>query len=210
LTALFLVIVCSYLLGSIPFSFVAGKLLKGIDLREHGSGNLGASNTFRILGPWPASVVLVLDIAKGFVPVMVAGRVDAGAGIAGHWLMLSAMFAAIFGHLYSVYLKFSGGKGIATSAGAFLALSPWAFLGSFAVFVVVFATRRIVSLASLSGAVTLPVFVYLAGRAGLSTTHWSHLVVSIAIMVFVVFKHRSNIQRLLAGTEPALARKKHT
>lgn len=209
MTVLAAVIVGSYLIGAIPFSYIAGKAIKGVDLREHGSGNLGASNTYRILGARVAVVVLLLDVAKGFFPVFLAGRLLVGTGsVPVHWLMLSAMFAAIFGHLFSLYVKFSGGKGIATSAGAFLALCPWAFVGAFVVWSVVFAARRIMSLASLSAAVTLPVFVVLAKRFGLGASHWSYVVVSIAIMVVVIVKHRSNIQRLAAGTEPVLARKK--
>lgn len=196
----------SYLVGGIPFSYIAGRALQGIDLREHGSGNLGASNTYRMLGGKVAIVVLLLDVAKGFVPVAVAGGLD--AALAPHWLMLAAMFGAILGHLFSPYLRFSGGKGIATSAGAFLALAPWAFLGAFVVFALVFALRRIVSLASLTAAVSLPAFVYVTARAGLTTRHWSLLAVSALIMLIVILKHRSNIHRLLAGTEPALARKR--
>lgn len=208
---LVLVAVCSYLIGAIPFSYIAGKTLKGIDLRQHGSGNLGASNCFRIMGPRVALVVLLLDVAKGFFPVFFAGRIQwetGAAGVGSHWFAVAAMFASILGHLFSPYLKFRGGKGIATSAGAFLALSPWAFLGAFVVFLVVFAARRIVSLASISAAVTLPLFVYLADRSGLADAHWTYLVVSTLIMAVVVVKHRSNIKRLIAGTESALARKR--
>jgi glycerol-3-phosphate acyltransferase PlsY len=195
------VLVASYLIGAVPFSYIAGRAIKGIDLREHGSGNLGATNTFRMLGAGWAVVVLLLDVAKGFFPVLLAGRLDLPGTIEAHWLMLSAMFAAILGHLFSPYVRFSGGKGIATSAGAFLALSPWAFLASFVAFALTFAARRIVSLSSLVGAITLPLWVYLAGRTGLSETHWSTLAVSTIIMAFVVVKHRSNIRRLMAGTE---------
>jgi glycerol-3-phosphate acyltransferase PlsY len=202
--------VLSYLAGGIPFSYLAGRLLQGIDLREHGSGNLGASNTFRILGGRVAVVVLVLDVAKGFIPVYVAGTLEPLSFLGPLGLPIAAMFFAILGHLYSPYLKFSGGKGIATSAGAFVALAPWAFLGSFVAFAAVFAARRIVSLASLSGAITLPVFVYLSGRLGLGRWHWSLEAVSVAIMLIVVIKHRSNIARLRAGTEGALARRKGT
>lgn len=206
-----LVIVCSYLIGAIPFSYIAGKLLKGIDLRQHGSGNLGASNCYRILGPGVAATVLVLDIAKGFFPVFFAGRLPIESpGVEVHWLLLAAMFSSIFGHLFSPYVKFSGGKGIATSGGAFLALSPWACLGAFIVWAIVFTAGRIVSLASISAAVTLPVFVYLVDRFDLSPSHWSYLVVSIVIMAVVVIKHHSNIQRLIARNEPALAKRKRS
>lgn len=201
MTGLVVVLVASYLIGAIPFSYLAGRAIKGIDLREHGSGNLGATNTFRMLGAKWAVAVLLLDVAKGLVPVLLAGRVELGGDVAVQWLRLAAMFGAILGHLFSPYVRFSGGKGIATSAGAFMALAPWAFLGSFVLFALVFAWRRIVSLASLSAAVTLPLWVYLAGRTGLAESHWSTLAVSTIIMAVVVLKHRANIRRLMSGTE---------
>lgn len=201
MTILAAALVASYLIGAIPFSYIAGRVIRGIDLREHGSGNLGATNTFRMLGAKWAVPVLVLDVVKGFVPVFLAGRLDFAGAPDAHWLRLAAMFGAILGHLFSPYVRFSGGKGIATSAGAFMALAPWAFLGALSTFAAAFAARRIVSLASLAGAVTLPLWVYLAARAGLSESNWSTLVVSTIIMAVVVVKHRSNIKRLLAGTE---------
>ena len=200
----------SYLIGAIPFSYIGGKLLKGIDLREHGSGNLGASNTFRILGVAPGAVVLVLDIAKGFVPVYIAGQLAASHGLSVHWLTLACAVAAVLGHMFSIYLKFSGGKGIATAGGAFMAIQPYALLGSFIVWALLFSTRRIMSLATLSAAATLPPFVYLSGRLGLWPSHWSYTAVSAVLVVVIFYRHRSNIRRLMAGTEPAFARKKHT
>jgi glycerol-3-phosphate acyltransferase PlsY len=196
----------AYLVGGIPFSYDAGKLAKRIDLRRHGSGNLGASNTYRILGARIAIAVLILDVAKGLAPVLVAKRFDAVGAAPAH--ALAAAAGAILGHLFSPYLKFSGGKGIATSAGAFAGLAPWAFLCALAVFAVVFAARRIVSLASLAAAITLPIAVWASARAGLAESHASMQVVSVIVMLVVVVKHKSNIRRLLAGTEPALARKK--
>ncbi len=198
--------VCGYLLGGIPFSYIAGRLARGIDLRQHGSGNLGASNTYRILGGRIALTVLVLDVLKGLVPVLVASRFD-GAG-AAPFHALAAAAGAIVGHLFSPYLGFSGGKGIATSAGAFAGLAPLAFACALLVFAVVFATRRIVSLASLSAAVALPIAVYATGRAGLSDAHGSVFWVTVLVMVVVIVKHRGNIRRLAAGTEPVLARRR--
>lgn len=196
----------AYGVGGIPFSYIAGKLAKGIDLREHGSGNLGASNTYRILGGRIALVVLILDIAKGLVPVLVLSRFDVTGAEPIH--AIAAAAGAVLGHLFSPYLKFSGGKGIATSAGAFAGLAPWAFGVALTVFAGVFAARRIVSLASLAAAVTLPIAVWAMPGLGLGLPHTSVLWVSTLVMVVVVVKHRSNIQRLRAGTEPALARRK--
>lgn len=214
MAAFIAIAIASYLLGAIPFSYVAGKAFAGIDLREHGSGNLGASNTFRMLGPKIAVLVLIGDVAKGYLPVRFAYLANAAQGAAGSaeapvlWLMLAAALATVLGHMYSVFVGFSGGKGIATTAGAFLALVPWAFLGAFAVWLLFFAASRIVSLASLAAAVTLPLFVYATGRLRLADSHWSLLALSFVITLVVLIRHKSNIRRLMAGTEPALSRKK--
>lgn len=202
------IILVSYLAGSIPFSYIAGKLKSGIDLRQHGSGNLGASNTYRILGPKIALFVLVGDIAKGYLPVYFAPMLAWQNDFSSLWLMLAAALFAVVGHSYSIYLKLQGGKGIATSAGAFLALTPWACLAAVAVWGLVLAARRIVSLASLAAAVALPFIVYIFGKLNISNSHWSLLAVSILISIVVIIRHRSNIQRLLSRREPALARKK--
>jgi glycerol-3-phosphate acyltransferase PlsY len=198
--------IAAYLTGGIPFSYIAGRMARGIDLRQHGSGNLGASNTYRILGGRIALVVLLLDVAKGLLPVLVASRFDAAGAAPVH--ALAAAAGAILGHLFSPYLRFSGGKGIATSAGAFAGLAPLAFACAFAVFALVFAARRIVSLASLSAAFTLPVAVFALGRLGVASVHASVLWVTVGVMLAVVVKHRGNIRRLAAGTEPALARRR--
>ncbi len=203
--SLLLVLVGSYFVGGIPFSYLAGAW-KGIDLREHGSGNLGASNTFRILGAKIALGVLVLDIAKGFLPVLLARSWDVPGQEPIH--ELAAAVGAVVGHLFSPYLRFSGGKGIATSAGAFAALAPWAFACALAVFVIVFALKKIVSLASLSAVVTLPMAVYYTERLELAPSSKDVFYASIVVMLVVVWKHRGNIKRLAAGTEPRLARRR--
>ena len=200
-----LVLFGSYLVGGIPFSYLAGAW-KGIDLREHGSGNLGASNTFRILGGKIALAVLVLDIAKGTIPVLLARAWDVPGQEPIH--ELAAAVGAVLRHLFSPYLRFSGGKGIATSAGAFGALAPWALACSLAVFAIVFALKKIVSLASLSAVVTLPVAVYYAERLGLAPSSNDVFYASIVVMLVVIWKHRGNIKRLAAGTEPRLARRR--
>ena len=198
----------SYLAGAIPFSYLAGRIFSGIDLREHGSGNLGATNVFRFLGPKVAVLVLTGDIAKGFLPVFLAGRYALSQGMADHWVMLLAGFFAVVGHMFSVFVGFRGGKGIATTAGAFLALSPAALLGSFVVWGLVLATARIMSLASISGALILPLMIFLTGRAGVSNDHWSLFALSLLVTLFVLIKHTSNIKRLIAGREPVLRRHK--
>jgi glycerol-3-phosphate acyltransferase PlsY len=201
-----MVLIGAYLVGGIPFSYIAGMWAKGIDLRQHGSGNLGASNTYRILGGKIAIVVLICDVLKGLLPVVLARAWDIGGMEPVH--ALAAAVGAVLGHLFSPYLRFSGGKGIATSAGAFAGLAPWGFLIAFLVFASVFALRKIVSLASLSAAITLPVAVYLTSRIGLAPSSAAVLWGSILVMIVVIVKHRGNIKRLIAGTEPRLARRR--
>lgn len=206
MTGVVVVALVSYISGAIPFSYVAGKLFAGIDLRDHGSGNLGATNTFRFLGPQIASLVLVADIAKGFLPVFFAPIYSPGHTIPDLWLMYIAGFFAVIGHMFSVFVRFKGGKGIATTAGVFLALAPAAFLGAFVVFAAVMGVWKIVSVASMVSSITLPVMVYIAQRLALVPGDRSLLILSCAITVVVLAKHHSNIRRLLAGTEPVLRR----
>ena len=208
MVGLVIVILVGYFAGAIPFSYIAGKVCAGIDLREQGSGNLGASNTFRYLGPWIAILVLAGDVAKGFVPAYFAPDFAATSELPGHWLMLAAGFFAVIGHMFSVFVGFRGGKGIATTAGAFLALAPLALLWAFAVWALVLLPTRIVSVASISAAGALPVVVFVLDLLGYASYHWSLLALSVAIAVAVIVKHRSNIQRLMAGQEPALGRHK--
>jgi glycerol-3-phosphate acyltransferase PlsY len=149
---------------------------------------------------------LILDFAMGLVQLLVALRFDPMGAEPYHGIAAAA--GAILGHLFSPYLKFSGGKGIATSAGAFAGLAPWAFMCALAVFAIVFATRRIVSLGSLAAAVTLPLAVWAMPGFGLGERHASILWVTVFVMLAVIFKHRGNIRRLVAGTEPALERRR--
>jgi glycerol-3-phosphate acyltransferase PlsY len=202
------VVLVSYLAGAISFSYIAGRVFGGIDLRRHGSGNLGASNTYRLLGARIAFAVLAGDVAKGFVPVYFAPLYAPSNAVSGHWLMLVAGFFAVIGHMYSVVVGFQGGKGVATAAGVFLALSPLGLLVTAAVFAAVFAARRIVSLASITGAVVLPFAVLVLDKTGIAPSHWSLFAASTATSVVVLIKHHSNIKRLLAGEEPALQRTK--
>ena len=203
-----LVVLVGYLAGSIPFSYLAGKFIGGIDLREQGSGNLGATNTFRFLGAKVAIPVLILDIAKGFLPVFFAPALALGSSMETQWLMLLAGFFAVLGHMFSPFVGFKGGKGIATTAGAFLGIAPAALGLAFGVWLAVMLITRIVSVASMIGALSLPACVYLVSRVGWQTYHGSVLVLSFAIMAVVLVKHRSNIKRLLAGKEPVLQRHK--
>jgi len=186
-----LLVVASYLVGAFPTSFVVGRL-RGVDLRQHGSGNLGATNVFRVLG-WQAAVpVFLVDIFKGFAPTFFFPRIDGSPR--WEWALAFGA-AAILGHVYSVYVRFKGGKGVATSAGVFLALAPWAVLAGLVAWLLLVATTRIVSIASIVAALVVPPAVYLTHRP--APILW----MSLALMAFVVWAHRANIGRLLRGEE---------
>jgi glycerol-3-phosphate acyltransferase PlsY len=187
----------SYLIGAIPASFIMGKLVRGIDLREHGSGNLGAANTFRVLGPGAAIPVLLFDIGKGFVAVWYLSKFGDG----NVWIAMLAAVMVVIGHNYSVFLRFSGGKGVGTTAGAFLALAPQALAICIVIWVVVLLATRIVSLASMIAAVLLPISIILSDELFGSDTHVLVLALSILVAILVIYKHRPNIQRLREGKE---------
>lgn len=188
-----LLLVLSYVVGATPTSHWVGKGVHGVDLREHGSGNLGATNVFRVLG-WRAAVpVVVLDVAKGYVPVwLFPGLVDAGLG----WGMAFGA-SAILGHMFSFWVGFRGGKGIATSGGVFLAMAPWAVLGAAVVWAAVVLPSGYVSLGSISAAAALPFLVALTPHPGGAGLVWF----AAALAVVVAWAHRSNIRRLLRGEE---------
>lgn len=182
----------AYLLGSIPSSYIAGRLTRGIDLRRHGSGNLGATNTFRVLGPRIAAPVMLFDVLKGFTPAALFPLWDGNP--VWHWTLAYGT-AAIVGHVFSIYMGFRGGKGVATAAGVFLALAPFAVLVAFAVWAAVLRLSRMVSLASITASLTLvamlPVTVQRPEVLGLGA----------AVALFVVVAHRANIGRILRGEE---------
>jgi len=190
-----------YLLGSIPFAYIAGKAARGIDLRQHGSGNLGATNVYRTLGAKVASVVFVLDTLKGALPVLAVRQYAIGPHL-DLWA-IAAGVAAIVGHAKPIFLLWKGGgKGVATAGGVFLALAPIPTLASMATFVVVVLLSGYVSVASLTAAVVLP--VVLAATTGVRSPLF---VVSVVIAVFVFWTHRANIGRLRRGEEHRFGRK---
>ena len=200
-----LIVLAGYLLGAIPFALLAGKLLQGIDLREHGSGNLGATNALRILGKPAGITVLLLDAAKGGVPVALAPHLFPSAPA---WLPVALAGAAILGHVFPVYLRFKGGKGVATSAGAFLALYPAAFGCAVGVFFLTLALSRIVSLSSLLAALALPAAaIALDGWTAASGAQAPRTGLLVAIAALVWWRHRANLARLWARTEPRLGHK---
>ncbi len=182
----------SYLLGAIPTSYLVARLAKGIDLRQVGSGNLGSTNLYRTLGWRYAIPVALVDIAKGAVPVLLFAPYAGGTlGIA---LLLG--FAAIIGHVFSVFVRFKGGKGVATAAGVVLGLAPLPTLVAVAVWALLVRISGYVSLGSIVAAVILPIAVWVLNPE-LRSAIW----LFVALGAFVVVTHRANIKRLLSGTE---------
>ncbi|HHV93530.1 MAG TPA: glycerol-3-phosphate 1-O-acyltransferase PlsY [Firmicutes bacterium] len=190
-----LVIVISYLVGSIPFGLIVGKLWAGIDVREYGSGNIGTSNVLRTVGPWAAITVFALDVAKGAFAVYLAS-------LSGEeYLRILAGVAAIAGHNWPVYLRFKGGKGVATSLGVVITLMPVIALSLLGVWIIVVGITRYISLASLAAACLFPVFL-IAFNAP-----WTYVVAGFLISAFAIHRHRDNIKRLLSGTEHKIGEK---
>jgi glycerol-3-phosphate acyltransferase PlsY len=184
-------VLLSYVLGSVPFSLLASRL-KGVDLRAHGSGNLGATNAIRVLGPAIGVPVLLADVAKGLVAVAVIPRL---AGADASWAPILCGVAAVLGHVWSVFLKLRGGKGVATAAGAFFALAPRGVAIALAVFLVVLLTSRFVSLSSIAAALALPIALWGTGASQ------PVVAAGLGLAILVVVRHRANVARLLAGTE---------
>ena len=188
--------VLSYMSGSVPAAYLAGKW-SGVDLRAHGSGNLGATNVLRVLGAKIGITVFLVDIAKGALPVWFLPALTSATGDAGTWIAVGCGVAAIIGHIRPLFLGFrKGGKGVATACGVFLALAPLQTLLTLLVFAAVVFASGYVSLSSLTSAVALPVF--LAVSVGPQSPLFS---VSLLTGAFVFWTHRANIERLMKGTE---------
>jgi glycerol-3-phosphate acyltransferase PlsY len=195
-----LVALLSYLIGSIPSGYIAGGIA-GIDIRKVGSGNIGATNVTRSLGKSYGYPVFAADFGKGLLAVFLANRIayHAGAGSVELFDIVAAVFC-VLGNAFPVWLGFRGGKGVAVSAGLLFALMPWAAVIAIAIWLALFFLTGYVSLASLIATTVLPVAVYLLLHFG-KMNEWSFLYVSIGLTAFIVFRHRSNIRRLLRGTE---------
>ena len=190
----------AYLVGSIPTGLIVSRLIYRADLRKLGSGNIGATNVMRNFGVQPFIGVLVLDMAKGVVAILVARAL----GLSQPWVMLSGLLA-IVGHNWCIWLKFSGGKGIATSAGVIIAAYPWVVIVAVAAafFLLVFSTR-IMSVGSLAGAVSFPIatLIYYWGELD---DNWAMLAFALIASAFAIWRHRENIRRLLKGEEPKIS-----
>ena len=196
LTALLLLAI-GYLLGSIPSGYLAGRWCKGIDLRELGSGSTGATNVLRQVGKVPALVVFVIDVAKGAAAVLIAGSLLPS----NDWIQVLAGMTALAGHIWPAWLGFKGGKAVATGLGMFLGLAWPVGLACFGIFLTTLTLFRIVSLSSVVAAISMPLLMT-AGTDGSAK-----VVVALVAMALVIWRHRSNLQRIVAGTEPKIGQK---
>ena len=200
------IIVISYLLGSLPTGFLIGKHLKNIDLRTIGSGSTGATNVLRNVGKWPALFVFIIDVGKGFIAVTIAkelanqGLIDSNQGL----IEVLAGISAISGHIWPIWLKGKGGKAGATGLGMFLALSWEVGLASLGIFLIVLAKSKFVSLSSIAAAILLPIFMFF----NLGNASHPYFVISLIVSLLVIWKHRTNINRLLKGEESKINQNK--
>ena len=190
----FLALVLAYFLGAIPFGYLLVKWKTGSDVRASGSGNIGATNVLRTTGRAAGVATLLLDIGKGYLAVWLAGRLTGSSPL---WMSAAAL-AVMAGHAYPVFLRFRGGKAVASFVGAFLCLTPLALVATLVVFVAVVAWTRYISMGSIIGAATFPLGVWL-----ILQPPWPVWAASLIAAGFIIYKHSSNIQRLRAGTEHA-------
>jgi glycerol-3-phosphate acyltransferase PlsY len=195
-------LVLAYLIGSVPTSFIFGKLLKKVDIRKHGSGNVGATNVFRVVGKAPAVAALLVDILKGAVSVLVLpeiffnNSIGITLGLNFYKILLGA--SAIAGHVWSAFLNFKGGKGVATTAGVLLVLAPKVLAGGLIVWGIVFSLFRVVSIASITSSMFLPVF----GIIFQEPIH--NVLFYVFLCIMGAYKHKKNIRRILRGEEKRL------
>jgi len=194
-------VVLAYVIGSIPFGLVVGKLFYRTDIRNYGSGNIGATNVFRSLGPMAGVLVWIADILKGLVPVLLVKLALSQNPEVVPLVGVVAGTAAVFGHLHSVFLRFYGGKGMSTTGGMAIGLWPWVALILFLAWFIVLVTTRFSSVASLTIAIGLPILVSIF----YPTTEY--IVFSVMLAVILIYKHRSNIARLISGKELRLGSK---
>jgi len=196
MTLAFFILLVSYLLGSFPSGFLYAKNFKGIDLRYVGSGSTGATNVLRNIGKWPALIVFILDVLKGFIAVKITYFL-----LSENIFQVLAGLSAIIGHIWPIWLQGKGGKAVATGLGMFIALSWQVGLASFGTFLMIVSVTKVVSLSSITAALLLP--LYMLRYTG--TFNHSFTLFSFIVSIIVIWKHRSNIKRILKGKEPKIS-----
>lgn len=187
-----IMLILCYFIGAIPSGVWIGKIFKNIDVRNYGSRNSGATNCYRVMGPQFGVAVLLADTLKGFLPLLIASKY-----IDGQFQMFILAMVVILAHTYSCFIKFKGGKGVATSLGVFLFLIPCIVMILCLLFIAVFLAFRYVSLASITAAAALPILVFIMDRSD----NIYLFILSLIISIFVIYRHKTNIDRLLKGTE---------
>lgn len=200
-----LCVAVAYLLGSLPTGYLAGKWLKGIDIREFGSQSTGATNVLRTLGKKAGATVLLIDALKGAIALLLVKLLYFYPVVTMpesfyHWLIMGTAFAAVLGHSKSIFLGFSGGKSVATSIGVLLVMSPLVALGTILTFLALIFATKIVSLSSISGAIAVMVLMVILQQP------LPYILFGGIAGIYVIVRHRANIQRLLAGTEPKIGK----
>ena len=205
--AILLIVAASYLFGSIPTGYLLMRLFRHQDIRSFGSGNIGATNVLRSGGKGLGAATFVLDVLKGAASVLLGGLLAAALMPAMPHRDAQALAAlcAVLGHMFPIWLRFRGGKGVATGFGVFLVAAHWAALAAIGLFALVFAFTRYVSLASIVGAASFPFFAWLTVRG---ERPWFFIAVQAAVALLIIAKHHQNIRRLLAGTESRIGAKK--
>ncbi len=199
----------SYLTGSIPTSIIIGKLWKGIDIRQHGSGNAGATNVYRVLGAIPALITAIIDAGKGWLSAFYFARIFEVPEPYRVWYGLVCGTAAVLGHIYTIFANFKGGKGVLTGAGVLAAFDPFALLVGIAVFGIMLAVFKMVSLGSLSAAASIAIFFLLSNFSGRKIP-LPLFFTCLFLTLLLFYTHRGNIKRILAGTERKLGQKDKT
>lgn len=192
----YLALIVCYLLGAIPFGVIVGKVTRGIDIRDYGSGNIGASNVLRTLGRGPAFAVFVLDTIKGTAAVVLCSALGMKP-----WLVVTGGVLSILGHSFSVFLRFRGGKGVATSLGIIIGLNPIIAAVAFGVWLLVVGVTRIISVGSILAAASVPAMMLVWDK------HREYQTVALVAALLIVVKHASNIRRLIAGTETRIGQR---
>ncbi|HAC64238.1 MAG TPA: acyl-phosphate glycerol 3-phosphate acyltransferase [Cyanothece sp. UBA12306] len=202
-----LLVILGYLLGSIPTGYLIVRLIKGIDIRQQGSGSTGATNVLRTVGKMAAIAVLIIDILKAVLAVGIVKLLYIFSPLDiipldwKYWLMIAAAIAAIVGHSKSIFLNFTGGKSVASSLGVLLVLNPLVALGALASFLLMLAITRIVSLSSITGAIAVNILMIVLNQP------LPYLLFSVLAGIYVIIRHKNNISRIIQGTEPKIGQK---